>query len=180
MPIRQPGRVLLRNVPLDFVAKKFSGAGAREVNAELPLVPFIDLQICLVVFLLMSFSASGELVSQRPNLKLPSAGNAAALRIAPVLAVDPVVVTLDGRRMADTATLASDPRLERIEALIQDLDTLKRNWSTLHPQQAFLGELIVQADTSIDYRVIKKLMFSAAQAGYANVSFAVNHVKTKQ
>jgi biopolymer transport protein ExbD len=34
--------------------------------------------------------------------------------------------------------------------------------------------VILQADVSIDFRVIKKLMFSASQAGYANVSFAVN------
>jgi hypothetical protein len=33
---------------------------------------------------------------------------------------------------------------------------------------------------SIDYRVIKKLMFSAAQAGYANVSFAVNRNADKK
>jgi biopolymer transport protein ExbD len=32
----------------------------------------------------------------------------------------------------------------------------------------------LQADVSIDFRVVKKIMFSAAQAGYANVSFAVN------
>jgi hypothetical protein len=38
----------------------------------------------------------------------------------------------------------------------------------------------MQADVSIDYRVIKKLMFSAAQAGYANISFAVNRSGDKK
>jgi biopolymer transport protein ExbD len=84
------------------------------------------------------------------------------------------VVTLDGRRMADTATLAADPKVERLEQMIQDLETLKRNWSILHPQEPFPGQVVLQADVSIDFRVIKKLMFSASQAGYANVSFAVN------
>jgi biopolymer transport protein ExbD len=172
MPIRRPGRVLFRNIPLAFVSKKVSGHGPKEIDVEIPLVPFIDLQICLVVFLLMSFSASGELVAQRASL--------AELEVAPVVAIDPVVITLDGRRMADTASLASDPKVERIEPLINDLETLKRNWSILHPQQLFPGSLVVQADTSIDYRVIKKLMFSAAQAGYANLSFVVNRVGTKK
>jgi biopolymer transport protein ExbD len=40
--------------------------------------------------------------------------------------------------------------------------------------------VILQADVSIDYRVIKKLMFSTAQAGYANVSFAVNRSGEKK
>ena len=180
MPIRQPGRVLLKNVPLEFVSKKVSGGGAKPVDVSIPLVPFIDFLIVLVVFLLISFSASGELLAQKANLKMPKAANVADLDISPVISVDPVVITLDGRRMADTATLAADPKVERIEQLIQDLETLKRNWSILHPQEPFPGQVVLQADVSIDYRVIKKLMFSTAQAGYANVSFAVNRVGEKK
>ena len=176
MPIRQPGRVLLRNVPLSFVAKKVTGGGGKSVNTEIPLIPFIDFLIVLVVFLLISFSASGELLAQKPNLTMPKAGNVVDLEVAPVIAVDPIVVTLDGRRMADTSALASTPKVERIEQLIQDLETLKRNWSILHPQEPFPGQVVLQADVGIDYRVIKKLMFSAAQAGYGNVSFAVNRI----
>lgn len=176
MPIKRPSKVLLRDVPLKFVSKKVSGGGSKSVNQEIPLIPFIDFLIVLVVFLLISFSASGELLAQKPNLTMPKASNVADLEIAPVIAIDPIVVTLDGRRMADTASLASTPKVERIEQLIQDLETLKRNWSILHPQEPFPGQVVIQADVSIDYRVIKKMMFSAAQAGYSNVSFAVNRI----
>jgi len=176
MPVNKPGKVLLREVPLTFVSNKVSGHARKGTNTEIPLIPFIDFLIVLVVFLLISFSASGELLAQRPNLTMPKASNVVMLEIAPVIAVDPIVVTLDGRRMADTATLAADPKVERIEQMIQDLETLKRNWSILHPQEPFPGQVILQADVSIDFRVIKKLMFSASQAGYANVSFAVNRL----
>ena len=179
MPIGKPGKVLLREVPLKFVSKKVTGHGRKTTNTEIPLIPFIDFLIVLVVFLLISFSASGELLAQKPNLQMPKAQNVVNLEISPVIAIDTVVVTLDGRRMADTATLASDPKVERIEQLIQDLETLKRNWSILHPQQPFPGQVILQADVSIDFRVIKKIMFSAAQAGYPNVSFAVNRLNKK-
>ena len=176
MPISQPGKVLLRGVPLAFVSKKVTGHGRKASNMEIPLIPFIDFLIVLVVFLLISFSASGELLAQKPNLTMPKAGNVVNLDIAPIIAIDPIVVTLDGRRMADTATLAADPKVERIEQMIQDLETLKRNWSILHPQEPFPGQVVLQADVSIDYRVIKKIMFSSSQAGYANVSFAVNRI----
>jgi biopolymer transport protein ExbD len=176
MPINQPGKVLLRNIPLAFVSKKVSGHGRKSTNTDIPLIPFIDFLIVLVVFLLISFSASGELLAQKPNLTMPKASNVVNVELAPVIAVDTIVVTLDGRRMADTATLAADPKVERIEQLIQDLETMKRNWSILHPQEPFPGQVIMQADVSIDFRVIKKLMFSASQAGYANVSFAVNRI----
>jgi biopolymer transport protein ExbD len=78
--------------------------------------------------------------------------------------------------MADTRTLEQEARVERMEQLIQDLETLKRNWSILHPTEPFAGTVILQADRNIDFRVIKKVMFSCAQAGYANISFAVNRL----
>jgi len=174
MAIHKPGRVLLHHVPLKFVRKKVAGGGRKSMDHEIPLVPFIDFLITLVVFLLTSFSASGELLAQQPNLKMPDAKNAVDLEIHPIVAINPDVVTLDGRRMADTPTLAADARVERQENLINDLETLKRNWAILHPSEPFAGTVILQADRSIDFRVIKKIMFSCAQAGYSNISFAVN------
>lgn len=174
MPINRPGKALLRDVPLTFVAKKVQGHGAKAVDTAIPLVPFIDFLIVLVVFLLTSFSASGELLAQQPNLRMPTAANVVDLEISPIIAINPQVMTLDGRRMADTQSLAANPQMERIEQVVQDLETLKRNWSILHPSQPFPATVIIQADEHIDFRVIKKAMFSAAQAGYSNISFAVN------
>ena len=179
MPIKKPSKVLLRNVPLNFVSKKVGGGGSKSVNHEIPLIPFIDFLIVLVVFLLASFSATGELLAQKPNLTMPDAVNAIRLEIAPVIAIDSIVVTLDGRRIADTQSLAGDAKMERIEPLIENLQTLQRNWSMLHPQEPFPGMVVMQADKKTDYRVIKKIMFSASQAGYANVSFAVNKRDSK-
>ena len=166
---------MFRNLPLRFVARRTEGHGVKPVDVDIPLIPFIDLQICLVVFLLMSFSSTGELVTQRTGLHVPHAEHTKRLELAPVLSVDAVSVVLDGRRVADTVALASDPKTERIEPLIAQLDTLKRNWSVLHPREQFPGALIMQADVAIDFRVIKKLMFAAAQAGYPNLRFAVIH-----
>jgi len=172
--IHKPGRVLLHHVPLKFVAGKVSGGGRKALDMSIPLVPFIDFLITLVVFLLMSFSASGELVAQKPSITMPEASNTEALEIAPIISIDAQVVTLDGTRVADASTLAQSATVERIEQLIQNLETLKRNWTILHPADPFMGTVIMQADREVDFRVIKKVMFSCAQAGYTNISFAVN------
>lgn len=174
MPIHRPQRELMQSIPLRFVRSRVRGGGRKAADASIILVPFIDFLITLVVFLLTSFSASGELLAQQPNLKMPDAANTTLLEIAPIIAINAQVITLDGRRMADTASLAATPAVERIEPLIQDLDTLKRNWSVLHPQQPFPATVIIQADQGIDFRILKKIMFSAGQAGYSNMSFAVN------
>ncbi len=174
MPVHKPGKVLLRKLPLAFVSKKVQGGAQKSVNAEIPLIPFIDFLVVLVVFLLITFSATGELLAQKPSITMPKAQNVIDIEIQPVIAIDATVITLDGRRMADTATLAADPKVERMENLIQDLETLRRNWAILHPQESFGGVVILQADVAIDFRVIKKVMFSCAQAGYPNIAFAVN------
>ncbi len=174
MAIKKPGPVLLHHIPLKFVGG--GHGGKKSLDMSIPLVPFIDFLIVLVVFLLMSFSASGELVAQLPSITMPDAHNTVALEPMPIITVDAQVVTLDGSRVADTASLAQTANVDRIEPLIQNLETLKRNWSILHPADPFPATVIMQADTEIDFRVIKKVMFSAAQAGYSNVSFAVNSV----
>src|SRR6201995_5531513 len=118
MPIKKPDKELLPHIPLKFVRSKVAGGGRKSVDTQIPLIPFIDFLITLVVFLLSSFSASGELLSQRPNLVMPQASNAVDLELAPIVAIDRQVVTLDGRRMADTQTLLATAGLERIDALV--------------------------------------------------------------
>ncbi|MDQ3037077.1 MAG: biopolymer transporter ExbD [Myxococcota bacterium] len=56
---------------------------------------------------------------------------------------------------------------------MQDLETLRASWALLHPNDPFPGAVIVQADRSTDFRALRHVMFSAAQAGYASVSFAM-------
>lgn len=173
MPIKRPSRVLLHHIPLKFVHSRVAGGGRKSVDIPIALVPFIDFLIVLVVFLLMSFDATGAIQAQ-PGMTLPRAENTDVLKMAPIISIGQQIVTLDGRRMADTASLAATPEVTRIEALVQDLETLRRNWSILHANEPFLGTVILQADQQVDFRVIKKVMFSAAQAGYGNISFAVS------
>ena len=174
MPIHVPGKRLLHEIPLRFVNNRVSGGGRKNVDSSIPLIPFIDFLIVLVVFLLSNFGQQIVTSTQDDLLRLPDGVNTDTLQEAPIISINRQVVMLDGRRMADTASLASSPELTRIEQIVQDLETLKRNWSILHPQQPFPATVIVQADVNTDYRVVKKVMFSAAQAGYSNISFAVN------
>jgi biopolymer transport protein ExbD len=174
MAIKRPEPELLRNIPLKFVRDRVSGHGRKEVDHQIPLIPFIDFLIVLVIFLLMSFSASGELVAQQPTITMPDAKNTERIEISPIIAVDERVITLDGTRVADTQTQGQSAQVDRIEPLIQGLEAEKRKWETIHPSEPFAGQVIVQADRNIDFRVVKKVMFSAASAGYGNVSFAVN------
>ena len=60
MTIQEPGRRLMHSVPLKFVQKRVKGGGHRPINAGLSLTSMIDFLVVTVVFLLMTFDASGE------------------------------------------------------------------------------------------------------------------------
>src|SRR5687768_3728657 len=86
MAIRKPGRVLLRGLPFSFMRSRIGGAGRRSVDTQIALVPLVDFLITLVVFLLVSFSSSGDL--QADDFRLPEAVNVTALEYAPVIVVN--------------------------------------------------------------------------------------------
>lgn len=173
MAIAKPGRVLLHNVPLKFVHDRVAGGGRKGVDAAIALVPFIDFLIVLVVFLLTSFG-NEQVITQVDGMKMPQATNVVNLETAPIITISRDLVLLEGKQMANVSDLKANAAVERIEQLVQTLEAQKRNWSIMHAGDVFPGTVILQSDQETDFRVIKKVMFSAAQAGYANVSFAVD------
>ena len=58
--IEKPGKVLLHGIPLRFVQMKVGGGGKKAMNQEIPLIPFIDFLITLVVFLLIPARNPGD------------------------------------------------------------------------------------------------------------------------
>lgn len=170
--IHKPGPRIRKYVPLKFV--RGSGGGKRNMSADLNLTSLVDMLTILVVFLLQLFSASGELLTIQKNIKLPDAKNFKDLEGAPIIAVSADSVTLDGRVVASTEQLKKDESADwKIVDLHDQLVTLKNNFKLLHPSDPFTGMVNVQADKSIDFKVVKKVMYTCGQAGYANVNFAV-------
>lgn len=171
--IDPPGPRLAKHVPLKFVQK--GGHGSRGVYAELNLTSMVDMLTILVVFLLQTFSASGELTMVSKNIVLPEASNFRDLERAPVVGISKDAVTLDGRPMANAEELNKENTVDwKISDLHDNLVTLKNNFKLLHPTESFNGAVIVQADKSVDFKVIKKVLYTCAVAGYNNVNFAVN------
>ena len=171
--ITRPGPRLKVHAPLRFVAS--GGSGKRSTYAELNLTSMVDMLTILVVFLLQTFSASGELLTVQKNIVLPDAQNWTDLERAPVIGVSKDVVTLDGSQVATADDLMKDSATGdfKIAELHDKLVTLKNNYKLLHPGEDFNGIAIVQSDKNVEFKMLKKIMYSVAVAGYQNVNFAV-------
>jgi biopolymer transport protein ExbD len=167
MPIHPPHAHLYDSVNLEVAKAKLGHAGRKSLYAPLNLVAYIDMMTMLVIFLLMSFSATGEI--------LPDAQNWTDLERAPVIGVSKDVVTLDGSQVATADELMKDSSTGdfKIADLHDKLVTLKNNYKLLHPSEEFNGIAIIQSDKNVEFKMLKKIMYSCAVAGYQNVNFAI-------
>jgi biopolymer transport protein ExbD len=170
--IDQPGRRLMHSVPLKFVLKKVSGHGGRAVNADIALIPFIDFLLVTVIFLLLSFSASGEIGVDK-HIKLPTAENVQAVIDAPMVAVNGNQVLVDGNLAGSTRAIEDLGRMQKIDELFDLLKRKRELWKSFHPNKPFPGVAILQVDENIPSLVVKSVFQTAAFAGYPNISFMV-------
>jgi biopolymer transport protein ExbD len=86
MPVRAAGPRLYRSIKFQHLGKAIHG-GTRNSNVSLNLTPFVDMMTILVTFLLMVFSASGEILRAHQGLELPLARSKAALQKAPIIQI---------------------------------------------------------------------------------------------
>jgi biopolymer transport protein ExbD len=171
--VHQPGKRLMLKVPLKFVWKRVSGhSGGKGTNAELNLVSFIDFLVVTVIFLLMSFSASGEM-SVDKNVKLPKAENVEDIIDAPMVAVNGNQVLVDGQLAGSTRSIEELGRLQKIDELFNMLKAKRELWKQVQPNKPFPGVCILQIDQNVPALVVKSVFQTAAFAGYPNVSFMV-------
>jgi biopolymer transport protein ExbD len=149
--------------------------GKKSVFSDLNVTPLVDMFVILVLFLIANFSATGELLAMSKDIQLPEAAHTEELTLAPVIQVSQNDVVVSGKVIGRVEDLAREDYLN-IPALEEALRELKKEFEDLHNQAgdsgAFKGDVNIQADKGVQFRIIKKVMFSCATAGYANISFA--------
>ena len=175
MPVQQPGRSLMRHVGLEFVAKKVAGGGHRSTNASLSLTSMIDFLVVTVVFLLMTFSASGE-TPMAKGLTIPKAENTMDAIDAPVVSVVGSQILVDGGPAGNTRPIEESDRMQRIDELFNILKAKRELWKQTHPNKDFPGVVMLQIDQHVKAVIVKSVFQTAAFAGFPNVSFMVNNL----
>lgn len=175
MTIAQPGRRLMHFIPLKFVQHKVTGGGKRSIAAALSLTSMIDFLVVTVVFLLMTFSASGETTVAK-GVTLPKAENTLDMIDAPLVAIAGSQILVDGNLAGNTRAIEDSKRLQRIDELFNVLKGKRELWKQLHPNKEFPGVVVLQIDQDVPAIVVKSVFQTAAFAGYPNVSFMVGKI----
>jgi biopolymer transport protein ExbD len=177
MSIVQPGKRPAKRFESSKVLGGKMTHGRKSTNAELNVVSMVDMMTMLVIFLLQQFSATGEVLFMQKDIKLPDSQHGQMIEVAPVVAISAAQVVVTGQKVADVSDLERDPGYLNIPPLEERLRDEKKRWDFIHQNDPdrdknWKGDLNIQADVKVPFRLVKRVMFSAAQAGYFNINFA--------
>ena len=132
----------------------------REVHAELLLTALIDAFSILVIFLLMSFSSAGDLVTVGKGIELPIAKMGEQLDRQPVVKVEEGKLFVEDKEVTE-ATLVS--------ALLD----LRKQFAKTRPNEEFPGIITIQGDRRLKYEQLNSIVLASSQAGFSDIKFAV-------
>lgn len=143
----------------------------------LQLTSMIDVFTILLVFLLKSYSTEGHLVTLAEAIRLPVSSAEQALHPAVRVAFNDRSLFVDESLVVEDVTpYLAEPGNLLIEPLYEALTARAeraKEIAAVNPSFVFTGEVILQGDRTIPFRLLKKVIYTAGQAEYVNQSLAV-------
>jgi biopolymer transport protein ExbD len=163
-----------------------SGGGKKNMFVSLNLTPMVDMFTILVIFLIQLFKATGQ-VELKPDITVPQSKTGPALQDQSTICV----VYPDGTMVVDTTTIPADQMGDALQTEIPglvDVLTKKKEFAskldaamgkTEDPTKPFDKALLVQADVKADFKVVRRIIYSANLAGWAKFKFITTPVGGK-
>ncbi len=188
MSVHHPGSRAGSGVALKAIRESVMHGGGKSIFATLNVVPMIDLFTMLVIFLIQQFSASGELMLVNPNVAMPKAGTMKELERAPIVALTRwESQDSPGDLMFENNKIMSQKEINEVKYPSWDIkplaEVLKKAWqnqqratSPIPAQQAKIRtnrKIIIQADRSVPFSVIKMVMATCGRNEYREPNFAI-------
>jgi len=139
------------------------------------LTSLVDVMTILLVYLLKSFSAEGEIITVSEDLMLPESSAKKRPELTVVITVNNRYILVDDENVADVDQVLASRDLV-IPQLHQWLTRRRKATETIekyHSKVAFSGDVTIQGDKRIRFQLLKKIMYTCGQVGYSNFSLAV-------
>ena len=138
-------------------------------DAELNLIPLIDILSVMVAFLLL-YSAEVEVVQNTKGVEIPQSIVEAQPKQSVVVMVTKDQVFVQGELVANLAEIRSEtPLIEPLRAVLERPLLVGEGTAT----DPTAREVTVMADKSLPYDVVRKVMSTCTAAAYGKISLAV-------
>ena len=132
----------------------------RKLAAVLMLTSLVDTFSVLVIYLLLNFSAAGEVLYISKGMELPIASSVEQLDRNIVVKVEKEVIFVEDKEVAPSAL---------IERLLKE----KEVWQQKYPNLEFSQAMTIQSDRRQTYDLLSHVIQAGSHAGYSDIHFAV-------
>jgi biopolymer transport protein ExbD len=157
--------------PLTPLQRRNERRNRNQSMVDMNLVSLIDVFTILIFFLLSNTGGVETLASPRA-VKLPESMSQQAPKETLMITVTATEILVAGRVVASVSD-AMRIDGDMIQPLKADLDVEASREVIRKENEADSKRVTVMGDKDIPYRLLRKVMFTAARAGYTDVSFAV-------
>lgn len=153
---------------------------ARKKPFEMDITSLLDILVILLVFLLKSYNSSGVVINVPKGIELPYSKSQSLNTAAVIVQVSEEKVWVDSEVILDSADLPTkvyDEGGRRIiplyNILVKKKEDVKFLEKSAQGAKKFSGMINLIVDKKIKYSYLKKLMYTAATAGYKSYKFVV-------
>lgn len=141
-------------------------------DAELNLIPLIDIMSVMVAFLLV-YTANVEVVQNSKGVEIPQSTAETLPEQSVVVMITKDELFVQGERVATMAEIR-DPGTSLIEPLRRVLERpMLASDATAGDEAVTARAITVMADKSLPFDVVKKVMTTCTAAAYGSISLAV-------
>jgi biopolymer transport protein ExbD len=184
MPIKVPGK---RN--------RHGGVGSskRDAVAVLQLTAMVDMFTVMCVFLLQNYATTNQVLPIDESVVLPQAKEVKDLKPSNVVVVSENGIMLNSTKVAEFRTVKEQedwtikPLEEGLKKFIEDGEKAKKTKGLGATLRSAVSDkkdekvdtvddfrkMTVQADKTMDFLTVKKVMYTVTEAGIQEINFAV-------
>jgi biopolymer transport protein ExbD len=150
-------------------------AGA-PAGGSVNLISMMDILTVLLLFLLKSYVAGGEVMVPPPGIQLPASTADQLPQTSVVVAIDGDEILVGGEPVVSVADVLRHPGLE-IEPLAARLQAVTGQQDEIARHRGEVGSkarpATIQGDRDIEFQVLQKVMYTLNQNGFEDIALAV-------
>lgn len=149
---------------------------------KIQVTSMVDMFVILLVFLLKSYSTSPVNIAPSDKLSLPVSTSTKDPVDVLKLIVSKAGIFVDDKKIVDLNAGSLDVKdvdvsdTQFIRALYEALDEQAkkaRHIASVNEEIEFDGKVIMQAERTLPYELLRKVMYTSMMAGYSDVKIAV-------
>jgi len=158
--------------------------GRKGGDVVINVTAMVDMMMVLVIFLVMNFNASGEMLFLSKDMKMPQAEHGEEVTRVPIIAVsNKQQLYFEGILIFDLNNINADDPNWRIAELEEKLVDQRQRFEAVaqrqfdNPEEDPTTTVNVQADKDTDFKLLKRVLYTCEQAGFGRIRLAVGDAR---